>query len=234
MIDLPYKKFPFETDGSDLETKTIVSTNNFRHEITLISGVKTDDDVMRGEEIQLVGCAMSEKNDEQLFIHPGTHSKHVAVKNGSAITLKTYMTGEFFSLLSEKSILSASIERDGDLTSGNNQKYFEQGVKDGACTNLLHKVFKIRTNDLFQKSTKQENAFYLSGLLIGYELKDFPETFSGTIILAGESVLVKHYEAAMNLLGISKNVSDIQVKNADDVTLKGQFKVFRQTQKAIP
>ena len=120
MIDLPYKELPFSTDGSDLITKLVEAGDNFKHDIIFISGAKTDSDAMRGEETQLVGCFPDEQ--EQVFIFPGTHSKHVTVKNGKTVDIKTYMTGEFFELLSVKSILSASVEKTTDLNNEKNKK----------------------------------------------------------------------------------------------------------------
>jgi 2-dehydro-3-deoxygalactonokinase len=116
MIDLPYKEVPFSADGSDLVTKFAEAGNNFKHDIFFVSGARTGSDAMRGEETQLAGC-LRDEHGEQLFIFPGTHSKHVIVKNGKVVDLKTFMTGEFFALLSERSILSASVERTMDLNS---------------------------------------------------------------------------------------------------------------------
>jgi 2-dehydro-3-deoxygalactonokinase len=225
MLELPYKPLPFAVDGSDLATKTIPATPEFAHPTLLISGVKSDDDVMRGEEVQLVGCLFENTNQEQLFLHPGTHAKHVLVKNGQAVALKTYMTGEFFSLLSTKGILASSVEEGGKLDEGQNQQWFEKGVQAGQEDNLLHNAFLVRTNDLFQKASKQENYFYLSGLLIGSELQHLQNNLPTTIILAGEPVLVAHYSAALRLLGIAERCA-LQTKTAEEVTLNGQLAVL--------
>src|SRR5689334_18770709 len=114
MIDLPYRDIPFSADGADLVTKFVEAENNFKRGIIFISGAKTESDSVRGEETQLAGCDIDER--EQLFVFPGTHSKHVTVRNGKAIDIKTFMTGEFFELLSAKSILAASVEKDSDLS----------------------------------------------------------------------------------------------------------------------
>jgi 2-dehydro-3-deoxygalactonokinase len=113
MADLPYKDIPFSTDGSDLKLHTIPASVSFKHSVTLISGVRTEDDVMRGEETKLIGCTVGVSNkNNHLFIFPGTHPKHVHVKNDKATAFKTYMTGEFFDLLSTKSILSVSWQKE--------------------------------------------------------------------------------------------------------------------------
>ena len=225
MQELPYKPLPFATEGSDLLTKIIAPTSCFKHDTLLISGVKSADDVMRGEETQLVGCLFENTADQQLFLHPGTHAKHVVVQHGQAVSLKTYMTGEFFSLLSKQAILAASVEEGGKLEEGNNQHWFEKGVQASWEANLLHNVFLVRTNDLFKKASKQENYFYLSGLLIGSECHDLLHRLPARITLAGEPVLVAHYSAALRVLGIA-NKCPVQTKTAVEVTLHGQWSVL--------
>ncbi|HEX8504680.1 MAG TPA: 2-dehydro-3-deoxygalactonokinase [Hymenobacter sp.] len=226
MLELPYKSLPFATDGADLATKFIEPTNDFKYAILLISGIKSEDDVMRGEEVQLVGCRFETRAEEQLFLHPGTHAKHVRVLNGQAVSLKTYMTGELFSLLSTKSILAASVEEGGPLEAGSNLHWFEQGVRHSQQGHLLHNAFLVRTNDLFKKASKQENYFYLSGLLIGSECQDLLASAPAGITLAGEPVLVDHYGAALRLLGIAERCP-VQTKTAEEVTLNGQLAVLR-------
>ncbi len=56
MMELPYKEAPFGTDGQDLLVKIIEAGDDFKHTILMISGVKTENDAMRGEETQLIGC----------------------------------------------------------------------------------------------------------------------------------------------------------------------------------
>jgi 2-dehydro-3-deoxygalactonokinase len=225
MLEVPYKPLPFATDGSDLTVKILPATPEFKHAVLLISGVKSDDDVMRGEEVQLVGCSFGKTSEAQLFLHPGTHAKHVRVQNGQAVSLKTYMTGEFFALLSSKSILAASVEEEGKLEDGANRAWFEKGVRASQVENLLHNAFLVRTNDLFRKNSKVENYFYLSGLLIGSECADLVPSPPARITLAGEPVLLALYGAALRALGVADKVS-VRTKSAEEVTLTGQAAVL--------
>ncbi|GAB2862427.1 2-dehydro-3-deoxygalactonokinase [Hymenobacter ruber] len=233
MAELPYKPLPFAVDGSDLLTKTIVPTADFPHPVLLISGVQSDDDVMRGEEVQLVGCGFENTPEEQLFLHPGTHAKHVTVQNGQATALKTYMTGEFFALLSTKSILAASVEEGGKLAEGRHQQWFAQGVLESQQANLLHNAFLVRTNDLFHKNSKPENYFYLSGLLIGSECHELLAHLPAHIVLAGEAVLVDLYGAALRVLGIAHKCP-VTTKTAQETTLNGQWAVLKQHLASLP
>ncbi len=221
MIDLPYKEAPFAADGSDLITKFTAASNDFKHDTIFISGASTANDVMRGEETQLAGCVPND--EEQLFIFPGTHSKHVAVINRKAVEIKTYMTGEFFSLLSEKSILSAGIEKVEDSKLEKNNKPFLAGVKESLHSNLLNSSFKIRTNDLFHKLSRQENYHYLSGLLIGTEMRE-AITNERDIILVSNSHLCFQYETAFDLL--VNNTRKLKIQNADEAIVKGQIKIL--------
>jgi 2-dehydro-3-deoxygalactonokinase len=221
MTDLPYKELPFCTDGSDLITKLAEAGNNLKHDIIFISGVKTGSDAMRGEETQLVGFFPGER--EQVFIFPGTHSKHVTVKNGRAVDIKTYMTGEFFELLSVKSILSASIEKMGDLNNEKNKRAFEAGVKESLHSNLLHNSFKVRTNYLFHKLTQQENYHYLSGLLIGTEIREIAGS-DLDITLISNSHLRAHYETAFNL--VMNKTRSLITQDADEAIVAGQIKIL--------
>jgi 2-dehydro-3-deoxygalactonokinase len=78
MIELPYAMLPFSMDGSGLVVHTLSAVTDFEHPVFIISGARDENDVMRGEETQLIGASQAVSQQEQLFIFPGTHSKHVA------------------------------------------------------------------------------------------------------------------------------------------------------------
>ncbi|PJJ59757.1 2-dehydro-3-deoxygalactonokinase [Hymenobacter chitinivorans] len=232
MLELPYKPMPFAVDGADLATKLLPATADFAQPVLLISGVRTPDDVMRGEEVQLVGCGFAATDQEQLFLHPGTHAKHVTIRGGQAVALKTYMTGEFFALLSKQSILASAVEKNDDFERPEHRRAFERGVQASQTENLLHNAFLVRTNQLFDKLSKPENFYFLSGLLIGAELRSFPADFRGPVVLAGEKALVQHYEAALELLGITQRLAALTIKGAEEVTLQGQAAVLQRLREA--
>jgi 2-dehydro-3-deoxygalactonokinase len=224
MMELPYKQMPFALDGSDLKTQTIAPSDSFSLPVLVISGVCTEDDVMRGEEVQVVGCNIEPTEVEKLIIHPGTHCKHIWVKGDQAVCFRTYMTGEFFALLSTKSILAASVSGEGEFPK--NKEHFEQGVRDAGKHELLHSSFLVRTGSLFQKRSREANYYYLSGLLIGSELNAFPKDFNGPLILAGEPALVQQYQSALDVCGIAARVQQVIVKEPDAITLAGQYAVY--------
>jgi 2-dehydro-3-deoxygalactonokinase len=226
--ELPYKAMPFDVDGSDLLTELIAPAPDFAHPIVLISGACTAEDVMRGEETQLVGCRFERTPEAQLFLHPGTHAKHVQVRDGLAHSFRTYMTGEFFALLSEHSILAGSLEKGGTLEDDESHlRWFEQGVRGGRDGNLLHSAFAVRTNSLFGCAGAKENRFYLSGLLIGAECSELLKHPPQRITMAGEPELLAHYAAALRVLGIAARCP-VRLRSAEQVTLEGQLAILQR------
>lgn len=226
MVDLPYKDLPFSVTGEDLEICIIEASENVKNKVVIISGVRTSDDVMRGEETKLVGCAAIDKPRDDIYIFPGTHPKHVEAKNGQAITFKTYMTGEFFELLSKKSILSVSVKKGEGLEVKNNLQSFVKGVNESKRSSLLHSSFLVRTNDVFKKYSLEENYFYLSGLLVGTELKDIVDE-SRNITIVGNEALNTQYLAALNVLNLPQQGMEVKSTDADEALIKGQMKVWK-------
>ena len=226
MTELPYKEIPFPVNEPGLVVKKMEATAGFKQSTLLISGVKTIDDAMRGEETQLTGCVNENDEGEQLFIFPGTHSKHVRVKDQFITAIKTYMTGEFFELLSTKSILSSSVEKGKGLDDEANKKSFTEGVKASRQSNLLHNSFLVRTNHLFKKLTKQENYYSLSGLVIGTELGEIPVN-NHPITLVAAGAMQQLYSTALHTLQPVEEKISFGVEDPDWALVKGQLKVLR-------
>jgi 2-dehydro-3-deoxygalactonokinase len=223
MIELPYREIPFLIDGTDLLTHVINASHDFKHKMIIIAGVSSADDVMRGEETQLVGCNIESTEDEHVIVFPGTHSKHVVVKHQAATGFKTYMTGELFDLLCNKSILSGSVKKDNIENEIN--PYFINGVAEGAELNFLNIIFHVRTNQLFAKLEPLENYHYLSGLLIGTELKDLLQKDFSLVTLVSTGALSNLYSQALHTLGIQ----NFAQKDADEALIKGQSILLQNT-----
>lgn len=224
MIELPYKPIPFPVNKTELITK-IIPAETCRHKMIVVSGVKSEEDVMRGEETILSGCDITDEVEKQLFIFPGTHSKHVLVQNGIITDIKTFMTGEVFELLSSKSILATSVESDNE-TNGRNT-LFLKGVKDAAASNFLNSIFHIRTSSLFGKLSRKENYHYLSGLLIGEELKSIQAKDYGSVTVVSTGVLQILYKEALGAMDLKEKLKE---QNADDALVKGHAFIFNRYQ----
>ena len=217
MMELPYKELRFRSDGSDLILHTVKENELNPHKLMIISGVRSDVDVMRGEETMLAGCHVPANEQQHLFIFPGTHSKHIMVRNGLAESFTTFMTGELFHLLSAQSILASSVE-ENNSDSGD---HFLAGVQQGASSNIMNSIFHVRTNALFGKATAKENYHYLSGLLIGHELKSVALKIPDAITLVCSEGMKTAYMQALSILGVKHG----QFSQADEALVKGQRRI---------
>jgi len=226
--ELPYAMVPFPADGSSVITEAIPAGENFGFEILLISGIRTQNDVTRGEETQFMGCLSDEgKIARGTFIFPGTHSKHFFIRDNSIRDFKTYMTGEFFELLSRHSLLRSSVAAHANTGKKGAVGAFDEGVQLSANTNLLHTAFLVRTNALFRKLTPADNFRFLSGLIIGCELRELLHEDSGTIYLVGDNGLIPSYESALGLLGLGAKVLVMDIDRVKNATIHGQSKVLQ-------
>ncbi|SEL83525.1 2-dehydro-3-deoxygalactonokinase [Parapedobacter koreensis] len=221
LMELPYKTLPFQLDGSDLYAEALY-TETLNNRLILVSGVRTDRDVMRGEETKVVGCAplLEHTEKEQLLILPGTHPKHVWIKGNQATAFETYMTGEFFDLLSVQSMLSDSVEAGADFQDPANQACFCEGVDASQTSDLLHAAFMVRTNQLLKQIPKTRNFYYLSGVLIGAELRGI--CANTPVYLVGAPKHSHLYERALNELG----VPIVKIIDADTALISGQRLIF--------
>jgi 2-dehydro-3-deoxygalactonokinase len=223
MIELPYAELPVCIDGSGLFIQTFKTSTDFPYPIILISGVRTNTDLMRGEEVQVIGACHNRANVEELFILPGTHSKHIWIHDNNITGIKTHMTGELFQLLAVKSILSNSIEVTADLAAGW-ESFFEEGVIESVKTGVLENLFGLRIAQLFNKRTAQQNLYYLNGLLIGNELKNITEDKKTGIVLVSNEHQKKYYSAALNLL----NVTIKRLMSTEVATVTGHQILFEK------
>ena len=112
---------------------------------------------------------MKIKKDKNFFICcPGTHSKWIKIKNNKIILFETYLTGDLFSSISNNTILSKSMSKSGKFS----KKYFLFALKAIKESSLSYMLFKVRTMNLFNQSNQIESESYLSGLIIGEEIKN--------------------------------------------------------------
>jgi 2-dehydro-3-deoxygalactonokinase len=196
--------------------------------VAIVPGVRCEaqgvPDVMRGEEAQVFGAlALLGLQSAQLVL-PGTHSKWVRATAGRIESFSTFMTGEFYALLRQHSILARTLpQADGELDTG----AFEQGFRYALRTgNLLHAAFSARTLSLFDRLSASAMPSYLPGIVIGEELRsqglgpgDDP------VIAVGSAALTQRYRLALRLLGVRS------AEAGSDATWRGLWSVAQQLEK---
>ena len=172
--------------------------------IAVVSGLCCENDgipdVMRGEETQIFGALQLLGRQDALVVLPGTHSKWVRVQAGRIQSFATFMTGEFFALLRQHSILSRTLPAsDGDF----DNKAFAQGVTLALRGNsLLHTAFSARTLSLFDRLPVAALPSYLSGLVIGEELRAQTLQSNTEVVIIGSASLTQRYQTALALQNI--------------------------------
>ena len=129
---------------------------------------------------------------------PGTHNKWARVKAGRVTGFRTFMTGEFYALLSQHSILARTMDAQAPL----DDVAFLRGVtQTDNGEGLLHNAFGARTMALFNRMDRLELSSYLSGILIGEELRTQSVRAAGEVVLIGSPALTQRYLLALNAVG---------------------------------
>jgi 2-dehydro-3-deoxygalactonokinase len=152
-------------------------------------------DVMRGEEVQILGAVEAGLVPSDSFIcHPGTHNKWIEVRGGRILSFRTVMTGEMFSLLKEHSILADLLA----MPMGPDAA-FREGVRRGLShEGLTAELFSVRARVLLGQAPREQAASYTSGLLIGTDLRvGLRGAPSGEVIVMGRPELTALYAAAL-------------------------------------
>jgi 2-dehydro-3-deoxygalactonokinase len=168
-------------------------------------------DVMRGEECQILGALRHSRQDDGVFVLPGTHAKWVRVEAGQIVDFRTYMTGELFGMLRKSGTLSQLMTGDSA-----DDAAFERGIRMAQrddVASLLHALFGVRTLGLFDRLPGSGLASYMSGLLIGTEIRDAQSWLHrhGNVppmTVIGSPTLLRAYRQAAGILGIELTCRD--------------------------
>ncbi|MDB5505714.1 MAG: hypothetical protein JWR75_352 [Devosia sp.] len=182
------------------------------------------EDVIRGEETQLLGLITLRPEFSGVVAMPGTHCKWAMLEAGKLTRFATAMTGELYELLSTHSVLRHSLtgERNGPAT--------EEGTAAGLDAGLAHPekltnlLFRTRAAALVAAKGADWCSGYLSGLLIGAEIggmRDWIGTASVPIV--GSARLARTYGAALDRIGVASEAID-----ATEATLAGLKAAKRQ------
>lgn len=211
-IEVPYVPCPARLDDIAAGTRTLVHDGM---RLTFVPGLharsSAADDVMRGEETQLLGAGALESGS--LTVMPGTHSKWVHCADGAVRGFATFMTGDLYAAMRGHTVLAHSM-RDGGTDATATDASFDAGVRRGFETRALtHTLFSVRTRSLFAPAGGgHDAAAYLSGLLIGHELAGgvglYPAAREQGLLLVGAPALARAYARAAACVGLRARTGD--------------------------
>ena len=243
LTEVPYASLPFAVDGSQASVRRLNHRDDFQHDILLISGVRSEHDVMRGEETQLIGLMALPHlpvpaAQNVIGIFPGTHAKHLYIQNRQLVHFDTFMTGELFALLLNHSILRDSTHWPGHPPQTDRElQAFQNGVAQARIHTvpLTQSLFRVRTNQLFSQYSQVENALFLSGLLIGAELGSLLDSTNELLLLCGGHKLAPFYQLALDQLGLTARTLSVDADVVNRAASIGQITLFkRQTIHSSP
>lgn len=196
-IEAPYLPCPAAT--ADL-AQALLPVPFVGAEVLLVPGLSAADpagvpEVMRGEEVQILG-ALDGSDGTMTVCLPGSHSKWAEVAGGRVETFSTHLTGEAFAALRSHTILGRLMRTDAPP----DPEAFGRGVlRSGDPGGLLHHAFGVRTLGLFSQLPEDAAASYLSGLLIGHEVRAAAPALP--VLLIGDASLCGLYSHAVAVCG---------------------------------
>ena len=210
-IEAPYVACPASLDALVGGITTVRESD-----LSIVPGLITRDrfgtpDVMRGEETQIAGAVASDEA-RVLAVLPGTHSKWACVERGVVVDFNTYMTGELYGVLLSHSILGRMRAATPEGDSG---AAFLRGVDRGlAADGITHAIFGARTLVLAGEMTGSEVGDWLSGVLIGAEIRAAlawareERTGTARVRIIGDDHLAARYENALARGGVATDMAD--------------------------
>ena len=201
-VETPYLACPVDVSTIIHHAKSVRAR---QVELRFLPGIMQENptpDVMRGEELQLLGASSSQ--GISTVVLPGTHSKW-ATMNGSILShFRTIVTGELFEILCKHSLVGAAFTSESFL-----QNSFLDGVILGhTTTTLVADIFTLRSAVLLEKADSDAQHSFLSGLLIGNEIREGYQLMgqSDDVVLIGSDNLCQLYHLAFTHIGIESRV----------------------------
>jgi len=202
-LDVPYAACP--ADARALAEGMLASPGGA---VSIAPGLLCDDnglppDVMRGEETQIVGALHLQPQlaDAACIVLPGTHSKWAQVRHGKIRRFATHMTGELYAVLRRHSVLGRLME-EGAFNEASFLDGVEAARRDGQL-GVAHQMFAARTLGVTGRMAPAALGDYLSGLLIGHELRAGlawraqAGLDSAPLALVGSAELCRRYQLAL-------------------------------------
>jgi 2-dehydro-3-deoxygalactonokinase len=231
--ELPYARVPFNLDGSGIvQDSFVLSVQDSKPmHIHLISGVRAEADMMRGEETEILGIFSDDRYariaEDGIVVLPGTHSKHGRLQHRQLTGFRTYMTGELFDVLSAHSLLRASVQlaegaSSSPLSEPASRDAFAAGVRKASVSGLAGGLFQTRVRTVLQSVPPSVNRWFLSGLLVGSEVADLAAREpAAPILLAAGEPLNSAYCLAFEVLGLKENLTVVPTEEMALASVRG-------------
>ncbi|MEM9969107.1 MAG: 2-dehydro-3-deoxygalactonokinase [Pseudomonadota bacterium] len=176
-------------------------------------------DVMYGEETRIAGFLAANTDWDGVLCLPGAHTRWVQVSAGEVVSFQTYMTGEIYALLTERSVLMQSI-----VGADWSDAAFDEALQDLLSNpeKLAARLFSIHAADMLENAPKGTARSKLSAALIGAELAAARPYWLGTqIAIIGTEEQAQIYQRALRAQGAQATLAQKEL-----MTLAGLSTVY--------
>ncbi|WP_020016205.1 2-dehydro-3-deoxygalactonokinase [Promicromonospora sukumoe] len=228
-----YLDVPAELGALAYRLTVVPAGDSVVHLVPGLRATGSHPDVMRGEEVQLVGALAATALEHgtapghgtpdrrQTVVLPGTHSKWVRLDGGRVTGFTTAMTGELYGLLMGDSILARLAEGEAGTEAS---EAFTWGLRaeaeQGDERGLPALLFTARTLVLAGRLAGTEVADYVSGLLIGAEVRHALRADpADPVTLCGSAATTHRYRVALERCGVAVRTV------GEDATARGLWRV---------
>jgi 2-dehydro-3-deoxygalactonokinase len=204
-VEAPY--LPCPAGAEDLATALTAVPGDALLVVPGVAQLAPVPNVMRGEEAQVFGALAlrPELAGRGRLLLPGTHAKWVTVADGRITGFETYMTGELFAVLRSHSILGRFAPDGAPAPSAAaGDAAFLRGVAAArAGDGIAGLLFSARALVLTGGLAPGESLDYLSGLLIGDEIRAARPDPATPLLLVGDPALCARYARALAAFGVT-------------------------------
>ena len=224
LYNLPHLSAPAGIRELHDGIKKVVIPEIGGREICFIPGVRTDSDMMRGEETELAGLT-DEFLPDCAYILPGTHSKCVQIDCGGRISkFFTMLKGELLSAVKTGTIAGKSFSFCETYV----QDYLFLGFEFCREYGINEALFRCRTLAVLHGCTEEEVYSFCLGAVLYGETERINKISASKLIFAGKKELRKP-EALLMKKYYRKEVCCLSEETCKNAVALGAVKIFEFT-----
>ena len=203
----------------------------------LIPGVRTlpadlswdtlaETDVLRGEEVEVLGLRELLELGEASFLHLGSHPKRVELDAAGRLTgSRTALSGELSAALAEYTVLSGSVlpvERWETVS----PLFWQRGLEAARQHGLGRALFMVRLGQLLLHASREELSAYLLGAVSAETLRLLSPAAARPLVIYGPETLARLLAPEAGALGWAR-VQVVTAEQTSQATVLGAQAVMR-------
>ncbi len=173
-----------------------------------LPGVRTEDDILRGEEVEAIGIFGREgaapPGGRAILVLPGTHSKWIRWEDGRIAGFITAPTGDVHAAIHRAALVGRTLPPEPATVTGELLDAFDRGADLARRDGPLASIFKARSLAVLEDLPPAAASALLSGALIaGEALERTKGDAPAPIVVGGAPALAALYLRALARLGIA-------------------------------